>query len=163
MSRVALVVTYYGHDYHGWQFQHPDIPTIQRDLQQALSAVADAEITVHCAGRTDAGVHATKQVVHFDSPKERPAKAWVMGSNTYLPDDISVEWAGETALEFNARRSATARRYLYVIHNRRVRSALMPGYITREYRDLNAEDMHLAAQELLGENDFSSFRAANSF
>ena len=161
MSRVALVVTYYGHDYHGWQFQRPDVPTIQRDLQQALSVVADAEVTVHCAGRTDAGVHATKQIVHFDSPGERPLKAWVMGSNAHLPDDISVEWAGETSAEFDARRSAVARRYLYVIHNTRVRSALMPGYVTQEHRDLDAGDMHRAAQHLLGENDFTSFRAAN--
>ena len=161
MPRVALVVAYNGHAYHGWQFQSEVIPTIQRDLQRALGAVADAPVKVHCAGRTDSGVHATRQIVHFDTPVVRPDKAWVMGTNAHLADDISVQWAGQVAPDFDARRTAQARRYLYLVHNDRVRSALMPEYLTRERRPLNDQNMHEAAQQLVGEHDFSSFRAAN--
>lgn len=161
MPRVALVVAYSGHAYHGWQYQNETIPTVQRDLQKAISTVADEPVTLHCAGRTDTGVHATKQVVHLDSTNDRPPKAWVMGTNAHLGEDISVEWAGEVAGDFDARRTALARRYFYVAHNHKIRSALMPGYITQEYRQLDAEKMHAAAQNLIGEQDFSSVRAAN--
>ncbi len=161
MPRVALAVAYNGHAYHGWQYQSEDIPTVQRDLQQAIAVVADCPVTLRCAGRTDTGVHATKQIVHFDCPNDRPAKAWIMGTNAHLSDDISVEWASDVADDFDARRTAFARRYLYVIHNHRIRSALMPGYITQEHRALDAEAMSSAAQALIGEQDFSSVRAAN--
>ena len=127
----------------------------------AVSTVADGEVILHCAGRTDTGVHASKQIVHFDPPNPRPDKAWVMGVNAHLSDHISVEWAGSVSDDFDARRTATSRRYLYLIHNHKIRSALMPEYITREHRALDVENMDAAAQDLLGEQDFSSFRAAN--
>ena len=127
----------------------------------AVAKVADHPVTLHCAGRTDTGVHATKQVVHFDHQHPRPVKAWVMGVNAHLEDDIAVEWAGSVSSDFDARRTATARRYLYLIHNHPVRSSLMSGFLTFERRHLDASRMHQAAQALLGENDFSSFRAAN--
>lgn len=161
MPRAALVVSYNGQPYHGWQSQSPDIATVQQHLTLAVSQVADHDVTLFCAGRTDTGVHATKQVVHFDHDHPRPDKAWVMGVNAHLPDDVSVEWAGEVGSDFDARRTARARRYLYVIHNSPVRSALMAGFVTHERRVLDADAMHVAAQSLLGENDFSSFRAAN--
>lgn len=161
MQRTALLVAYNGQPYHGWQSQSPDIPTVQRDLSHAVGIVADEAVSLHCAGRTDTGVHASKQIVHFDSRTPRPDKAWVLGVNAHLPDDISVHWAGQVPSEFDARRSATARHYMYLVHNTRVRSALMHGYLTREHRDLDAAAMHEAAQFLLGEQDFSSFRAAN--
>ena len=161
MHRVALTVAYNGSRYHGWQYQGRDIPTVQRELTNAVSKVADNDITLHCAGRTDTGVHASKQIVHFDSPVDRPDKAWIMGSNANLPDSVSVEWAGTVQPDFDARRSATARRYLYLIHNVRVRSSLMHEFLTHEHCRLDHDSMHEAAQSLLGENDFSSFRAAN--
>ena len=161
MPRTALVVSYNGQPFHGWQFQPSDIPTVQQHLMGAVAEVADHDVTLFCAGRTDTGVHATKQVVHFDHDNERPDKAWVMGVNAHLSDAVSVEWAGQVDDGFDARRTATARRYLYLIHNNRVRSSLMADFITHERRSLDAPVMHRAAQSLLGENDFSSFRAAN--
>lgn len=161
MNRVSLCVTYNGAGFHGWQYQAPEVPTVQACLEPALGRVADHDVRVTCAGRTDAGVHATWQVVHFDTPAERPAKAWVMGTNAHLPDTVSVSWATTVSDGFDARFSATARRYLYLIYNHRYRSALMPELLTREYRPLDETGMHLAGQSLLGEQDFSAFRAAN--
>jgi len=161
LPRIALIVAYNGQQYHGWQYQGETLPTVQRDLMRAVATVADTDITLYCAGRTDTGVHASKQVVHFDTPNARPDKAWTMGVNAHLPDAVSVEWAAEVSAGFDARRTATARRYLYFIHNSRIRSALMAGYVTHEHRQLDEHNMHEAAQVLLGENDFSSFRAAN--
>ncbi len=161
MPRTALIVVYNGQAFHGWQYQSEQIPTVQGELARAVSTVADRDVVLHCAGRTDTGVHATKQVVHFDCAAERPNKAWVMGVNAHLGDNISVEWAGQVEEDFDARRTATARHYLYLVHNNRIRSALMPEYLTRERRVLNEKAMHEAAQSLLGEADFSSFRAAN--
>lgn len=161
MPRIALTVAYNGRHYHGWQYQGEDTPTVQKELTRAVSQVADCQVSLHCAGRTDTGVHATSQVVHFDSPVERHDKAWVKGSNVHLPEDVSVHWAGVVSGDFDARRSATARRYLYLIHNAKIRSALMADFLTHEHRSLDAAVMNDAAQSLLGENDFSSFRAAN--
>ena len=161
MPRTALIVAYNGQSFHGWQYQSEKIPTVQRDLTRALSIVADRDVVVHCAGRTDTGVHATKQVVHFDCAVRRPNKAWVMGVNAHLDDDVSVEWAGQVADDFDARRTAIARHYLYLVHNNQIRSALMPEYLTRERRVLDEKAMDEAAQSFVGEADFSSFRAAN--
>ena len=161
MPRTALIVAYNGQAYHGWQYQSEKIPTVQRDLTRALGRVADRDVVVHCAGRTDTGVHATKQVVHFDCAVDRPNKAWVMGVNAHLGDDVSVEWAGQVADDFDARRTANARHYLYLVNNNRIRSALMPEYLTRERRVLDEKAMNHAAQSFVGEADFSSFRAAN--
>ena len=161
MPRTALVFSYNGHAYHGWQNQGSAIASVQRELTAAVSVVADEPVILYAAGRTDTGVHATKQVVHFDAVKDRPDKAWVKGVNAHLPDDISVHWASQVSDDFDARRTAVSRRYLYLIHNVKVRSALMPEYLTMEHRQLDESRMHLAAQALLGERDFSSFRAAN--
>ena len=156
----ALGVAYQGDAYHGWQFQSESIRTVQGCLEAALSVVADTSISVVCAGRTDTGVSATKQVVSFESVVPRPDKAWVRGVNARLPDTVSVNWVASVDDQFNARHSATARRYCYVIYPNKVRHALFSGNYTRDPRVLEAEKMHEAGQYLLGENDFSSFRAS---
>lgn len=161
MTRIALGISYNGSSYHGWQYQGARIETVQGHVQKAIGLVADHPVTVTCAGRTDAGVHATNQVIHFEPAASRESKAWMMGGNAHLPDTISVNWAREVPDSFDARYSATSRRYLYLIVNNKIRSALMPDLVTREGRPLDAQRMHDSAQSLLGENDFSSFRAAN--
>lgn len=158
MSRIVLGVEYDGTAYAGWQYQAGK-PTLQARLQDALSIVADQTITVHCAGRTDAGVHALEQVVHFDCDAERSLDAWLMGGNSHLPDDIRILWVKPAIGDFHARYSAIARFYRYVILNRRMKSALLRTQATWCYQPLDAERMHRAAQYLLGEHDFSSFRA----
>ncbi len=135
--------------------------TIQDAVQDSLSIVADHTVTLTCAGRTDAGVHATSQVVNFDTHASRDTKAWVLGTNAHLPDTIAVNWAREVPSEFDARFSAVSRRYLYIIVNNRNRSGLMSELATREHRHLDAALMNESAQALVGENDFSSFRAAS--
>jgi tRNA pseudouridine38-40 synthase len=157
--RVALGIEYDGTDFHGWQrLTHGD--TVQGVLEAALSRVADHPIEVTCAGRTDAGVHAIAQVVHFDSLAPRLPFAWMMGGNSNLPDAVAVTWAREVAPDFHARFSARARRYRYRLLNRRVRPALTARYVAWERTPLDALAMHAAAQELLGEHDFGAFRAA---
>lgn len=159
MGRIALGIEYDGASVFGWQRQR-DVPSVQAHLENALSVVANQNITVQCAGRTDAGVHATGQVVHFDCDVERPERAWTLGVNANLPETISVTWAKPVSNEFHARFSATHRRYRYVIHNSRIRPAILHGGVTHEYRELDETKMHEAAQSLLGEQDFTSFRAA---
>ncbi|HAK50398.1 MAG TPA: tRNA pseudouridine(38-40) synthase TruA [Gammaproteobacteria bacterium] len=161
MERIVLGISYNGAPYHGWQFQSDAIPTVQGTLESALSSIANSTVRVTCAGRTDTGVHATHQVVNFGTNAERDINAWINGTNSQLPESVSVTHAAPVPESFNARHSATARRYLYVIYNTRVRSALLPEYMTREHRGLDAERMHQAAQALIGENDFTSYRAAN--
>lgn len=156
--RVALMVEYDGSQYHGWQAQ-TGLRTIQHMLEQALSRVASHDIEVVCAGRTDTGVHATGQIIHFESEKERTIRAWIHGANTYLPKDICVKWGGEVAESFHARYSALSRRYRYVIFNSSIRPALLRGNVTWQYRPLDAVIMHEAGQCLLGEQDFTSFRS----
>lgn len=158
-SRIALGIEYDGTAYAGWQWQQ-NAASVQAVLQHALSRVADQPITVHCAGRTDTGVHALGQVVHFDSPVERSERGWLMGGNSYLPDDVRIVWAKPVNSEFHARTSAVARWYRYSILNRKVASALQRKQSTWCYEPLNAEAMHQAAQALLGEQDFSAYRAA---
>ncbi len=137
------------------------MPTVQQALQDALAVVTAQQGTVYCAGRTDTGVHATKQIVHFDTGISRPNTAWVLGVNPHLPEDIAILWAGAVSEDFDARHSALARRYLYLIHNRRIRSALMPSYITHYHPQLDEKKMQVAARHLIGEQDFTSFRAAS--
>lgn len=156
--RIALVLEYDGSQYHGWQAQ-AGLHTVQHAVEQALSKVADSPVTVVCAGRTDTGVHATNQVIHFDTDKERNIRAWIHGANSFLPKDICVKWGKELPEEFNARYSATARRYRYVIYNGVIRPAVLRSNMTWQYRQLEHRLMHQAAQILLGENDFTSFRA----
>ena len=158
--RIALGVEYDGSRYCGWQMQSHGTRTVQQEIEKALSIVADHAVRVVCAGRTDTGVHATGQVVHFDTHAERKLKAWVMGVNTQLPDDVCVHWARAVADDFSARFSATMRRYRYVIQQRAARPALYSQRVTWVHNELNTRAMHEAAQALLGENDFSSFRSS---
>ena len=156
--RIALGLEYDGSRFHGFERQ-PDRRTVQGEVERALGRVAASPVRVMCGGRTDAGVHATGQVVHFDTGAHRPAQAWVRGTNTWLPPDVAVRWARSVGGGFHARFSALRRRYRYVIVNRSTRPALLAGRATWEYRPLDAKLMHLGAQCLVGEHDFSSFRA----
>ncbi len=158
--RIALGVQYDGSDFQGWQAQRPEVRTVQSSLEQAISTVADHPIRLICAGRTDAGVHGIGQVVHFDTTANRPERAWVLGGNSNLPSDISLSWACPVAEDFHARFSALARRYRYLILDRSDRSALWRKRATWCRRPLDAERMQIAGRALLGEHDFSSFRAA---
>ncbi|MEP4485028.1 MAG: tRNA pseudouridine(38-40) synthase TruA [Halioglobus sp.] len=161
-SRVACSIEYNGRDFSGWQSQpHLNVTTVQEVLEEALSAIAAKPIRVHCAGRTDAGVHGLGQIAHFDDPVGRSCKAWVMGTNASLPRSVRVHWARPVPQEFHARFSAQARRYRYIISNTVIRPALMEGMVTWYRAPLDAAKMHEAAQALLGEQDFSAFRAAS--
>ena len=156
--KIALGVEYDGSAFHGWQYQG-DVRSVQELLQQALSRVADHEVTVHCAGRTDRGVHANGQVVHFETEAVRSERSWILGANTNLPDDVNVSWAKEMLQSFHARFSAVGRRYRYLIVNRPFRSALWRNRAVWVHRPLDAERMQQAAQGLVGTHDFSSYRA----
>ncbi len=158
MPRFAAGLEYDGRAYSGWQFQ-PGLDTVQGVAQRAFSRVADTAVECVCAGRTDAGVHASGQVLHFDSDAPRNERAWRLGANTYLPGDVSVLWVREVPVHFHARFSATARSYRYLILNRDSRPGLASGRATWERRPLDARLMHEAAQVLVGEHDFSAFRA----
>lgn len=158
MPRIVLGIEYDGSAFFGWQWQTAR-RTVQSELEAALSIIADEPVTVVCAGRTDAGVHALEQVVHFDTQAERSLYGWMMGGNTHLPDDIRIIWAQPAAFDFHARYSAIARFYRYVILNRPMKSALLRKQVTWFYQPLDAEKMSQAAQYLIGDHDFSSFRA----
>ncbi|MGQ9424715.1 tRNA pseudouridine(38-40) synthase TruA [Gilvimarinus sp. F26214L] len=160
MRRVCLCVEYNGAQFHGFQAQKFAVDTVQKSLQAALSSVADEPITLVCAGRTDAGVHASSQIVHFDTLAERPLKAWSLGVNARLPQGVSVRWAREIGPEFHARFSAVARSYRYIVYNSPTRPALMRDQVTWQKRPMNFERMVEAARCLVGEHDFSSFRAS---
>ncbi|WP_163937352.1 tRNA pseudouridine(38-40) synthase TruA [Paraferrimonas sp. SM1919] len=157
--RIALGLEYDGSKYYGWQRQR-EVDTVQARLEKALSTVANEPIELQCAGRTDAGVHATNQVIHFETNAVRPLKAWTMGINANLPADIAIKWAKEVDADFHARFSATARKYRYVISNKPLRPGIMQSGVTHHYESLDAELMHECAQVLIGEQDFTSFRAA---
>jgi tRNA pseudouridine38-40 synthase len=156
--RIALGVEYDGTDYCGWQAQ-PDARSVQQTLEAALSRVADHPVRVHCAGRTDAGVHALEQVVHFDSEARRTERAWVLGGNVNLPRDCAVTWARPVPPHFHARYSALARHYGYRIFTRATRSALERDRALWVHRPLDLARMQEAAAALVGEHDFTSFRA----
>jgi len=156
--RWALGIEYDGAGFHGWQSQG-DVRTVQDCVEQALSRVADEPIGVQCAGRTDAGVHATGQVVHFETGARRAERSWLLGANVNLPDDVSVLWARPVRDDFNARYSAESRCYRYEILNRTTRSALQRRRAVWFHHPLDVARMHRAGQALLGEHDFSSFRA----
>lgn len=158
--RWAVGVEYLGLRYAGWQAQSDGPVAVQSELEAALSSVADHPIAVTAAGRTDAGVHAFGQVIHFDSEARRSPYAWVLGSNTRLPEDISVRWVQPVSHEFHARYGALERRYRYIVYNQRARSALLLGRATWVPRELDEARMQEAVQQLIGEHDFSAFRAA---
>jgi len=157
--RIALGVEYDGSGFYGWQTQD-GIATVQPTLEAALAYVAAHPIQVHCAGRTDSGVHACGQVVHFDATAVRTARSWVLGANANLPRSVSVLWAHAVEPIFHARFSATARIYRYVILNRATRSGLWANKVSWDCRSLDTDAMAIAAHALVGEHDFSSFRAA---
>lgn len=157
--RIALGVHYNGAGYYGWQKQK-NVPSIAQHIEEALSQVANHPVEVHCAGRTDAGVHATGQVIHFDTTVERPHHAWVLGTNAHLPNQIAIQYALPVGCNFHARFSAEARQYRYMIYNQPVRTGILAEGVTWHKSPLDADAMHEAAQCLLGEHDFTSFRAA---
>ena len=156
--RIALGIEYDGTDFCGWQRLKADA-SVQATVEQALSKVAAHPIEISCAGRTDAGVHGRCQVVHFDTEAQREMHGWVLGCCSQLPSSVAVLWAQPVAAEFHARYAARSRRYRYQILNRPVRAALDARYVTWHRQPLDAERMHEAAQGLLGEHDFSAFRA----
>jgi len=157
--RIAMGIEYDGTNYVGWQWQDNGV-SVQALVESALAKVADHRVRVTCAGRTDTGVHALGQVVHFDTTVERAERAWVFGTNTHLPKDVAAIWAKPVDNNFHARFSATQRHYRYVIFNRPVRPTFLAFRVAWEYRPLDANRMADAAQFLLGEHDFSAYRAA---
>ncbi len=159
MMRLALGVCYRGRSYQGWQSQ-PGGQTVQDRLELALSQFADRPVRTVCAGRTDAGVHGLNQVVHFDVEVHREPFSWVRGTNRYLPHDIAVQWCRPVSSEFHARNSAIGRRYAYLLLESPVRPSLEAGMAGWVFRPLDAATMQAAARVLLGEHDFSAFRAA---
>ncbi len=160
-GRMALVLGYEGAAYRGWQAQKTGVSSVQATLETALAKVANAPVEVVCAGRTDAGVNATAQVVHFDCQVTRSPYSWVMGGNHHLPRDITLLWAGLVPGDFHARYSATGRTYRYLIYNHPVRPAWAHHSFTWIHQPLSAELMDKSAQVLLGERDFSAFRGAD--
>ncbi|MEY4654033.1 MAG: putative tRNA pseudouridine synthase [Pseudomonadota bacterium] len=159
LHRWALGISYNGQGYEGWQSQ-PSGRTLQDHLENALSQFAAQPVATVCAGRTDAGVHGLMQVVHFDTSLQRESFSWVRGTNTFLPADIAVQWAQPVPAEFHSRASATARRYAYVLLESAVRPSVDAGRVGWVFRPLQAQAMEAAAGALLGEHDFSSFRAS---
>lgn len=158
--RIALGIEYDGTDFHGWQQQKSGLRTVQSVVESALAKIADEPINVTCAGRTDAGVHAYDQVIHFDTTAARPNHSWILGTNTYLPKDVAVKWAKLVTEKFHARFAALSRSYRYVIANQQTHAAIMRNYQTWYHKPLDEKKMAEAAQYLLGEHDFSSFRSA---
>ena len=157
MSRWAAGVEYLGTRYGGWQEQRK-VHSVQGTVQAALSRIADHRLRVTCAGRTDAGVHALQQVIHFDTDAKRSAYGWLLGTNSNLPEDVSLRWIQPVADHFDARHSARQRHYRYVIQNQRARSALLYNRAAWWPQRLDADAMHFGAQALIGEHDFSAFR-----
>jgi tRNA pseudouridine38-40 synthase len=157
--RLALGISYHGQAYEGWQSQ-PSRRTVQDRLEEALGRFATQPISTLCAGRTDAGVHALMQVVHFDTPLHREEFSWVRGTNRFLPSDIAVQWARPVPDEFHSRASAIARRYAYVVLESPVRPSVDAGRAGWVFRPLDETAMRQAAAHLVGQHDFSSFRAS---
>lgn len=160
MNRIACGIEYDGTGFRGWQAQTPGVRTVQVTVEAALASVADHAVRAVCAGRTDAGVHAVGQVIHFDAEHARSEKAWLMGANTHLPDDVAVRWVRPVADDFDARYSAIARSYRYLVLEGWDRPALWRKRALWSHRELDTEAMTAAAEPLLGEHDFSAFRSA---
>jgi tRNA pseudouridine38-40 synthase len=157
--RVALGLSYAGQSYEGWQSQASG-KTVQDHLEKALATFTGHPVSTLCAGRTDSGVHGLQQVVHFDTEAERDAQAWVRGSNANLPGSIAVQWARRVPADFHARFSAQSRSYRYVLHDHPVRPSIHDGLVGWFHQPLDVPAMQFAAQALMGEHDFSAFRAA---
>ena len=160
VQRWALTVSYDGSRFYGWQKQAGGVPTVQTALEQALSAIAGETVHTVVAGRTDTGVHATAQMVHFDTSAARPQQAWIRGVNAHLPEGVAVLHAQQVAPHFHARFDAYGRRYRYLLESSAVRSPLLQGRVGWTHLKLDIEPMRQAAALLVGEHDFSSFRAA---
>ena len=158
--KIALGVEYLGTDFHGWQIQKSGLRTVQGVVELALSKIANHPVRVFCSGRTDAGVHAQEQIIHFETQTTRTDGAWLFGGNANLPSDVNFIWAKEVNDDFHARFNAHARSYEYRIHHHPVRSSLKTGYYLWEPRSLNIDDMRKAAAFLVGEHDFSCFRGS---
>jgi len=158
--KIALGVEYLGTDFHGWQIQKSGLRTVQGVVEPALSKIANHPVRVFCSGRTDAGVHAKEQIIHFETQTTRTDGAWLFGGNANLPSDVNFKWAKEVNDDFHARFNAHARSYEYKIHHHPVRSSLKTGYYLWEPRSLNIYDMRKAAAFLVGEHDFSCFRGS---
>jgi tRNA pseudouridine38-40 synthase len=156
--RIAMGVEYDGRQFCGWQIQD-GVASVQAELEAGLSTVANEAVAVICAGRTDTGVHALGQVVHFDIAAERSMRSWVLGTNANIPKSVAVQWAQPVGEAFHARFSALGRRYRYVIFNRWVRPTFAAGRVSWERRPLDETRMASAARHLLGDHDFSSYRA----
>lgn len=160
MQRLAVGIEFNGMNYRGWQTQQAGVICLQETIEHALSKVANEPIQLQGAGRTDAGVHATNMVAHFDTTAIRPIDGWLLGSNSLLPKDISIQWVRQMDPEFHARHKAQARRYRYVVYNHQVRPALLHKQVTHFYTPLNIEKMIQAASKFEGTHNFESFRAA---
>lgn len=156
--RIAAIVEYDGTAFSGWQFQD-GVRTVQDEVEKAVSSVANSQTRITTAGRTDAGVHATGQVIHFDADVDRDNNAWLRGINSNLPGDVAVHWVSQVADDFHARFDATGRHYHYVILNRKTRPTFLAKKVSWDYRQLDVGLMQIAARHLEGEHDFSSFRA----
>jgi tRNA pseudouridine38-40 synthase len=159
VPRIAVGIEYDGAGHAGWQAQR-DAPGLQTTLEAGLARVADHPVSLVAAGRTDAGVHARCLVAHFDTPAHRPMRAWVLGANAHLPRTVALRWAMEVPDHFHARYSALARSYRYCLLVRAPRPALADGRVTHIHRPLDLEAMQAASRLLIGEHDFSAFRAA---
>ncbi|GAA5161352.1 tRNA pseudouridine(38-40) synthase TruA [Viridibacterium curvum] len=160
MARIVLSIEYDGSAFEGWQSQ-PHGRTVQDVLQAAVREIAGHEVVLHCAGRTDTGVHATTQIAHFDTDAARPLSAWVRGVNAHLPHAVSVHWSQEVDEDFHARFSAEARRYRYVLLNQPVRPAVLAGRVGWHHAPLDLAAMQAACAAIIGTHDFSAFRAAS--
>lgn len=158
--RYSACIEYDGSNFSGWQRQKHNVRTVQGCLEKALSKLADEAISIITAGRTDAGVHATHQIIHFDSLAERSDFAWCRGTNRFLDQDVRVHWVQPVDEAFHARFSALSRSYRFIIYNKPIASAIYRRYSSYEYRELDVNKMLTAGEHLIGEHDFSSFRAA---
>jgi len=158
LSTFAALVEYDGSQFRGWQVQN-DVETVQQAVELAIGRVADETIRVHCAGRTDKGVHATGQVIHFQTHKQRDSYAWLRGINSNLPKTVSMPWIKEVDNDFHARFSAMARQYRYIFYLRRISPAILKSYVTWEYRNLDVFRMRKAAQYLVGKHNFNAYRS----
>ncbi|MGH1441037.1 MAG: tRNA pseudouridine(38-40) synthase TruA [Cellvibrionaceae bacterium] len=161
MQRIALGIEYNGSFFRGFQAQKSGVPTVQQAIEHSLSLICNEPISLVCAGRTDMGVHATNQVVHFDTLAVRPEKAWLRGANTHLPEGVSIRWAQAVDPHFHSRFSARSRTYRYVIYNVPTPSALMMKLVTWDRRRLDIDAMVEGSRYLLGEHNFNAFRGAD--
>ena len=159
MARYAASVQYDGAQFYGWQLLKTGLPTVQEAVEKALSKVANHPVSVICAGRTDARVHGCNQIIHFDTDAVRTKRGWVYGANANLPDSVAINWVKPIDNQFHARFSAQWRRYRYVIYNHPIRPVHLVKGVTWNYRPLDVRHMQQAGQCLIGQHDFTSFRA----